>query len=335
MLATAAITVDNLALKIGLSVGLSSEMVDAKGIEMVIRRGETALARARETGGNHIVDYDPAIEVERRHRIEMQTDIRRGLDEGEFDLEYQPIIDFRTQSIVAVEALMRWTRRAGGPIGPSEFIPVAERSGLIDDLGMFALRRAIEEIGPFPGIKVSVNVSAAQLRNSTLAHTMNAVLDESGDGSGRLQLEVTEFFLIAQPDRAKRVLEELRALGARIALDDFGTGFSSIGYLEQFQFDRLKLDRSLVADIDHDVVKSALVESTMIYAFARASASPPRASSARRRRRCWRATAAASSRGTSSPARCRWHSCRRCSSSRRRCSGRGRFRASRGGAVDR
>ncbi len=235
---------------------------------MVIRRGETALARARETGGNHLVEYDPEIEVERRRRLELQADIRRGLDQGEFDLEYQPIIDFRTQSIVGVEALMRWTRRAGGPIGPGEFIPVAERSGLIDDLGMFALRRAIEEIGPFPGIKVSVNVSAAQLRNSTLVRTINEVLDEWGMDPGRLQLEVTESFLIAQPDRAKRVLDELRALGALIALDDFGTGFSSIGYLKQFQFDRVKLDRSLVADIDNDVVQSALVESTMIYAFA-------------------------------------------------------------------
>jgi EAL domain-containing protein (putative c-di-GMP-specific phosphodiesterase class I) len=153
-------------------------------------------------------------------------------------------------------------------MSPGIFIPVAEKSGLIDDLGMFALRRAIEEIGPLGNLKVSVNVSGMQLRNPGLAHTISALLDEWQMPPARLQLEVTESFLVAQPERAKRVLEALRARGILIALDDFGTGYSSIGYLRQFEFDRVKLDRSLVADIDQDAVQAALVESTMVYAFA-------------------------------------------------------------------
>ena len=260
--------VDNLQLKIGFSIGVADAKVDRSGIAELIRQAETALARARETGGRQLVDYDPAIEDERRQRLELQADIRRGLDAGEFDLEYQPIIDFGTRSIVGVEALMRWTRRLGGPMSPAIFIPAAERSGLIDDLGMFALRRAVEEIGPLENLKVSVNVSGMQLRNPGLATAIRSVLDEWQMPAGRLQLEVTESFLVAQPERAKRIIEALRRDGILIALDDFGTGFSSIGYLRQFAFDRVKLDRSLVARIDQDAVLMALVESTMVYAFA-------------------------------------------------------------------
>ncbi len=267
-LANQPVLVDNLQLKVGFSIGFADAEVDRRGISDLIRKAETALARARETGGRQMVDYDPAIEDERRQRLELQADIRRGLDAGEFDLEYQPIIDFTTRSIIGVEALMRWTRRLGGPMSPAIFIPAAERSGLIDDLGIFALRRAVEEIGPLRQLKVSVNVSGMQLRNPGLATTIMEVLDEWELPPGRLQLEVTESFLVAQPERAKRIIEALREKGILIALDDFGTGFSSIGYLRQFAFDQVKLDRSLVADIDKDAVQTALVESTMVYAFA-------------------------------------------------------------------
>jgi len=260
--------VGNLKLKVGLSIGLVDAPTRRDNVGNLLRMAETAVARARETGGNHTVVYDPAIEDERRRRIELQADIRRGLEAGEFDLEYQPIIDFRTQAILGVEALMRWNRRAAGPMGPGEFIPAAEASGLIDDLGMFALRRAIEEIGPLGELKISVNVSPAQLRNPTLPQTVFSTLDEWGVAASRLQLEVTESFLVSHPDRAIRLIEQLRQSGIIIALDDFGTGYSSIGYLKQFRFDRVKLDRSLVAEIDSDPVQAALVESTMIYAFA-------------------------------------------------------------------
>ena len=263
-----AVPVGDLQLKIGLSIGLADATVTHETVGDILRKGETALARARETGGNHLVAYDPAIEDERRRRLALQADIRRGLEASEFDLEYQPIIDFNAQSIVGVEALMRWNRRAGGPMGPGEFIPAAEASGLIEDLGMFALRRALEDIGPLGELKVSVNVSAVQLRNPGLAQAVIGMLQEWGVAAGRLQLEVTETFLVAQPERAKSALDALRSEGIAIALDDFGTGYSSIGYLRQFQFDRVKLDRSIVADIDRDLVQAALVESTMSYAFA-------------------------------------------------------------------
>lgn len=266
--ASEAVAVGDLKLKIGVSIGLAEAEASRETFGTVMRQGETALARARETGGSHVVEYDPAMDDERRRRLDVQADIRRGLEASEFDLEYQPIIDFTSGSIVGVEALMRWKRRAGGPMGPGEFIPAAEASGLIDDLGMFALNRAIAEIGPIEGIKISVNVSGVQLRNPGLATAVLSSLKEWGVEASRLQLEVTETFLVAQPERAKHALEDLRSMGIAIALDDFGTGYSSIGYLRQFRFDRVKLDRSLVADIDRDPVQTALVESTMTYAFA-------------------------------------------------------------------
>ncbi|WP_421761244.1 putative bifunctional diguanylate cyclase/phosphodiesterase [Devosia sp.] len=262
------VSINELQLRIGLSVGLAEAGVSRDTVGDVLRNAETALARARETGGGHLVKYDSSIEDERRRRLSLQADIRRGLEASEFDLEYQPIIDFTTQSIVGVEALMRWTRRAGGAMGPGDFIPAAEASGLIDDLGMFALRRALEDIGPLGELKISVNVSGMQLRNPGLPETVIDMLHEWGVAAGRLQLEVTETFLVAHPDRAKRALDALRAEGIAIALDDFGTGYSSIGYLRQFQFDRVKLDRSIVADIDRDQVQAALVESTVTYAYA-------------------------------------------------------------------
>ncbi len=262
------VPVRDLKLKIGLSIGYAEAEATRDTFGAVMRQGETALARARETGGGHVVEYDPAMDEERRRRLDVQADIRRGLEANEFDLEYQPIIDFTAGTIVGVEALMRWKRRAGGPMGPGEFIPAAEASGLIDDLGMFALHRAIAEIGPIEGIKISVNVSGVQLRNPGLAKAVLETLKEWGVEASRLQLEVTETFLVAQPERAKLALEALRSKGIAIALDDFGTGYSSIGYLRQFRFDRVKLDRSLVADIDRDPVQAALVESTMTYAYA-------------------------------------------------------------------
>lgn len=260
--------VGDLRLKTWLSIGIVGHVATRDTIPDVLRMSETALARAREAGGNYLIEYDANVEEERRRRRDLQADIRRGMEAEEFDLEYQPIIDFATRSVISVEALLRWNRRPQGPIGPAEFIPAAEASGQIDDLGMYALRRAIAEIAPLGDLKVSVNVSPLQLRNPSLAENILDLLHVGSMAAGRLQLEITETFLVAQPERAAKAIDALRDNGIAIALDDFGTGYSSIGYLRRFKFDRVKLDRSLIADIDHNAVQGALVESTMLYAFA-------------------------------------------------------------------
>jgi diguanylate cyclase (GGDEF)-like protein len=260
--------VETWRIKVSASIGFAEAEAGRDTVALPIRMAEAAMHRARETGGNHVVEHADSIETERQARIAMQADIRRGLEADEFDLDYQPIFDFRTQAMSGVEALLRWRRRAGGPMGPGEFIPAAEASGLIEDLGMFALRRACRDLARYPSLKLSVNISTVQFRNPMLASQIDQVLAATSFPPTRLQLEITESFLLTRPERAKAALDELRARGIHIALDDFGTGFSSIGYLRQFEFDRVKLDRSLVDELDLDPVKFALVESTMIFAFA-------------------------------------------------------------------
>ena len=262
------IAVDALRFKLTTSIGVAEAPCTQATITDPLQMADAALQRARETGGNHVIVYDDSLRVELERRLAMQADIRRGLDADEFDLEYQPIVDFGTRAIVGVEALLRWNRRAGGRMSPGEFIPAAEASGLIEDLGLFALRRACRDTRRFASLKLSVNVSTVQFRSPRLPSRIDAILADNSFPPERLQLEITESFLLAQPERAKAMIEELRGRGIAIALDDFGTGFSSIGYLQQFSFDRVKLDRSLIEDVDVDPVKSALVESTVVFAFA-------------------------------------------------------------------
>lgn len=262
------VAVGDLRLKLTTSVGVAEATCTRATVTEPLQMADAALQRARETGGNHAIVYDESLKEERQRRLAMQADIRRGLDADEFDLEYQPIVDFTASTIVGVEALLRWNRRAGGRMSPGEFIPAAEASGLIEDLGLFALGRACRDMARFTSLKLSVNVSTVQFRSPTLSSRIDAILAATSFPPERLQLEITESFLLAQPERAKAAIEELRGRGIAIALDDFGTGFSSIGYLQQFSFDRVKLDRSLIEDVDFDPVKAALVESTMVFAYA-------------------------------------------------------------------
>ena len=262
------IPLDDLRPKLAASIGIAEKRVKRGAVGQVFDMAAAAMQRARENGGNQIVTYEPSIEARRQRRLALQADIRRGLDAEEFDLVYQPIFDFSTQTLAGVEALMRWPRRPEGAMSPSEFIPAAESSGLIEELGLLALRQACAAMKDIPRLKLSVNVSTVQFRSPALSSRIDAVLTSTRFPASRLQLEITESFLLARPERAKQVIEELRGRGISIALDDFGTGFSSVGYLRQFRFDRVKLDRSLVSDIDLDPVKLALVDSTMVFAFA-------------------------------------------------------------------
>ena len=262
------IPLDDLRPKLAASIGIAEKSVTRGAAGQVFEMAAAAMQRARENGGNQIVTYEPSIEARRQRRLALQADIRRGVDAEEFDLVYQPIFDFSSQTLAGVEALMRWPRRPGGAMSPSEFIPAAETSGLIEELGMLALRQACNAMKDIPRLKLSVNVSTVQFRSPALASRIDAVLASTRFPASRLQLEITESFLLTRPERAKKVIEELRGRGISIALDDFGTGFSSVGYLRQFRFDRVKLDRSLVSDIDLDPVKLALVDSTMVFAFA-------------------------------------------------------------------
>lgn len=246
-------------------------LIDHAGIsaEEALRRGDVALYQARQEGRNRVCLFDDSLDAARRARIEIAGDLRRALATEGLTLFYQPIFSAHDGRIVSAEALLRWPRDDGNaPISPAEFIPIAEESGLIDELGMWTLRRACRDAAAWPGLKVSVNVSPAQLPNPNFAKAVAAVLDEAGLPANRLEIEVTETYLVTHPDQARRAIDAIRALGVTVALDDFGVGYSSIGYLRSFAFDKLKLDRSLIAGLHRDPHAQKLVQATVALADA-------------------------------------------------------------------
>jgi EAL domain-containing protein (putative c-di-GMP-specific phosphodiesterase class I) len=197
---------------------------------------------------------------------DMDEELRKALQDNEFHLAYQPLVDAQTREIVAVEALIRWDRPDGKRIGPNVFIPIAEESGLINQIGIWVMRQALTDALHWDGIKISVNVSAAQLRNTEFPVEFGYLLEELNFPPERLELEVTETQLVIDSAVASRTLELIRGFGVRIVLDDFGTGFASFGFLRQFRFEKLKLDRSLVVDAISDEGSRAMMMASVTMA---------------------------------------------------------------------
>ena len=203
-----------------------------------------------------------------KQSLEIAGDLRRAIRDGGLTVAYQPIFDAGTRAIIGVEALIRWYRPQLGPLPPAVFVPIAEQSGLIDELGEWTIRRACLDALAWPSIKVSVNVSPAQFRNPNFENQLTAILRETGFPVSRLDLEVTESYFIANSDQARRAIDVIRGLGISVSLDDFGTGYSSIGCLRSFNFDKLKLDRSLIIGLARDERVLRLVEATIALAGA-------------------------------------------------------------------
>jgi EAL domain-containing protein (putative c-di-GMP-specific phosphodiesterase class I) len=185
-----------------------------------------------------------------------------------FDVEYQPVVAAEGGAIIGVEALLRWTHPSRGPIAPSVFIPLAEQSGLMSQLGEIVLRRALSDGTRWPGLSIAVNLSPVQIRDRWLVDLVSAVMAETGIASSRVVLEVTEGVLIDNPTEAQTRLQALRALGVSIALDDFGVGFSSLSYLQKFPFDRLKIDRAFVAQLGTSGTTGAIIQSIVTLGHA-------------------------------------------------------------------
>jgi EAL domain-containing protein (putative c-di-GMP-specific phosphodiesterase class I) len=182
-------------------------------------------------------------------RRALETDLRRALAGGEFDIAYQPQISLATNELIGFEALLRWNHPVRGPVSPAEFIPVAEEIGLIIPIGQWILRQACAEAAKWPGaLKVAVNLSPVQFRGRGLVAAVTQALAAANLSANRLELEITEAVLMEHNDANLSTLHQLRALGTRIAMDDFGTGYSSLSYLRSFPFDKIKIDRSFVLD---------------------------------------------------------------------------------------
>ncbi|HEY5379109.1 MAG TPA: bifunctional diguanylate cyclase/phosphodiesterase [Pseudolabrys sp.] len=210
------------------------------------RRAGLALRAAAKKGPGAIVGFERAHDTASTDQIFIQRELPRALSANELELHYQPIIASHGGRIVGVEALLRWTHSERGAIGPAVFIPVAEQMGLMDALGAFVLRRALQEAKRWPDLYVAVNLSPLQVRDASIVALVRSALAESGVPPSRLMLEITEGVLIDNPDEMVKRIEDLHRLGVRIALDDFGSGYSNLGYLQRFPLDKLKIDRSFV-----------------------------------------------------------------------------------------
>jgi EAL domain-containing protein (putative c-di-GMP-specific phosphodiesterase class I) len=197
-------------------------------------------------------------------------DLRQAIVDGSFEVYYQPSVNLKDNKIVGCEALLRWRHSERGMISPAEFIPVAEETGLINELGEWVLTKACTEAATWPDdIKLAVNVSPVQFKSGTLALKIVAALAASGLAANRLELEITEAVLIRDDEAALAILHQLRAIGVGIALDDFGTGYSSLSYLQRFPFDKIKIDRCFVNDIAEPDGSSSIVQAIVNIAAAR------------------------------------------------------------------
>jgi len=204
-----------------------------------------------------------------RARLTMQQDMRQALAEGGFEIHYQPLVSLRDDAVTGCEALLRWRHPERGMISPAEFVPVAEDTGLIVELGEWVLRTACAEAANWPDhVRLAVNVSPVQLKSPTLPLKVAAALAASGLSASRLELEITEAVLIGDDEAALAILHQLRAIGVRIALDDFGTGYSSLSYLKRFPFDKIKIDRCFVSDIAEIDGSSVIVQAVVNIAAA-------------------------------------------------------------------
>lgn len=262
------IQVGERTIHIGASIGIASgTLVECTSTEL-FRRADIAMYHSKSLGKGRITHYDAALNSAREWQLLIENDIRRGLERGEFDVWYQPIVDARTLAMTGVEALVRWPRRPAGELKPEDFIVIAETSGLIYELGQFVLRRACHDLQAYSDLKLSVNISPAQFRDPDFEDKVAKVLISTRFPAARLQLEVTETYVLENPERAHIAITTLKALGMSVALDDFGTGYSSIGYLRRFNFETIKIDKSLAGLVDDDEQASALVSGTIRIASA-------------------------------------------------------------------
>ncbi|NBB49029.1 EAL domain-containing protein [Rhizobium sp. CRIBSB] len=236
------------------SIGLVSWVDQQESAASLLADAELAMFRAKRSGGNRVEPFRPAFRTVSTDRLQLETDLRRAIERKELSMAYQPIVKLANGEIAGFEALMRWDHPKRGNISPTEFIPIAEMSDLIEPLGMFALERASGDLmdwerqtGELP-IFVSVNLSSAQLISSEIYNDIRALLVKTQCDPKRIKLELTESVVMENPEQARLMLEKLKDTGISLALDDFGTGYSSLAYLTRFPFDTIKLDKALVCD---------------------------------------------------------------------------------------
>lgn len=258
--------IDGRTIEVGASIGAAARDGDVPPLEL-LRRADMALYRAKANGRGQAIEYDPELDRERQRVAELEGLLKHAIGSGAIEAVFQPLVSASTGAITGLEALARW-RNATGSISPEIFIPLAERCGLIDALGVHMLRTSVGHAKSWPGLTLSVNVSPIQLCNPEFGAQVISILQELDFDPNRLTLEITEGVLMTNPDQARRSIDQLKRVGIKFALDDFGCGYASIGALRQFGFDRMKIDRSLVSALDDAANGADILRATIALATA-------------------------------------------------------------------
>ena len=254
------VEVSGIKIHVRLSIGIAQAGEDCSSVDALLRRATIAMQEAKKAGGHQAVWFDSSMESVLKARNEVEAGLRRGIPLGEFVPFYQPQVDLASGALVGFEVLARWNHPAGGTVGPDLFIPVAEETGLIDDLFDSVFAQALSEARDWhPSLSIAVNVSPGQLKDPWLAHRILKMLTEAGFPAERLEIEITESSLFENLALAQAIVTSLKNQGVRLALDDFGTGYSSLAHLRALPFDRIKIDRSFVQAMSRDRSSLAIV----------------------------------------------------------------------------
>ena len=257
---------------ISASIGIALRTAHYTQSEDLLRDAEIAMYRAKRAGKACCEVFDTAMHSGAVHRLKLETELRKALELGEFRVHYQPVVSLRSGKIVGFEALSRW-QRPEGVVLPGEFIKVLDETGLILPVNRALLREACELLRSWhsrfssePPLTMSVNITPKQFAQPELASEIGLILEQAGLPASSLQLEITETIAMGDPERAGRVLSELKALGVRLSIDDFGTGYSSLSRLQRFPFDTLKIDRSFISNMDKDAEGREIVRTIIVLA---------------------------------------------------------------------
>ena len=256
-------SIDGHTIVIGASIGIAVIDRRARDAGDILRYADMALYRAKNEGRNRACVYDAAMDADLSQRKLLEGDLRDAIKNDTIAAAYQPVVNSSGEIIIGVEALARWTHPTMGVIPPSDFIPVAENSGLIVELGEYMLRRACLDGKDWPNLTVAVNVSPLQFRRSDFVDMVERIIQETEFDPNRLELELTESTLLGNLEAAETSMLRLKSIGVRFALDDFGTGYSSLLYLRRFPFDKLKIDSSFVRSIETAPDAAAIVHAVV------------------------------------------------------------------------